>query len=356
MPQPVTSGDGGAVTFELGGMGPNLSDVAVAVSRDGSVAIGTAVVGYNDIIGPNSRNYEPMVWKAGAAAEQLPCPGTSPCVGICGEANGVSGDGSVVVGYCNDDQVGGLSHAFRTLPSGLDLFGPAGSIAYGANADGSVLIGTYTPDGSNDAGVITSSPFRWTNGGLQDLGGLPESGGIAIASVSGDGSSVAGSYFDAQSHAQGFLWTLTSGFQPIAVPQGGTFYVERMSSDGAVLVGKTDLGAAIWSKRDGFTLLGCSQCAALGTNRDGSVVVGGFLESPAITSAARFSYEGGFIWDARNGVRDLLVLLRNAGVDLGDIDQLDARDISDDGTVIVGQAHHPGTSENWEAFRATLPR
>jgi uncharacterized membrane protein len=318
------------------------------------VAIGIAVVGYNDILGPNYRNYEPLVWKAGTAAEQLPCPGSSPCVGICGVAAGVSGDGSVVVGYCNDDQ--GMGRAFRTSPSGLDLFGPPGSLASGANADGSVLVGTYTLDGPNDAGVSPLDLFRWTNGGLQDLGRIPGDDGMLVGGVSSDGSIVGGSYMDAQSHLQAFLWNSTGGLQSVPMPQGGTFNVSRMNSDGTVLVGRTDRGGAIWSQRDGLTLLGCSTCVVFGTNRDGSVVVGGESETPADSSAAFTIAANAFVWDATHGMRDLMTILRNAGLDLGDIDDLDARDISDDGTVIVGQAHHPGTNETWEAFRATLPK
>jgi hypothetical protein len=103
-------------------------------------------------------------------------------------------------------------------------------------------------------------------------------------------------------------------------------------------------------------LLGCSTCVVFGTNRDGSVVVGGESETPADSSAAFTIAANAFVWDATHGMRDLMTILRNAGLDLGDIDDLDARDISDDGTVIVGQAHHPGTNETWEAFRATLPK
>lgn len=353
-PNAVTSGEGGAVTFALGGMGPNLSNIANAVSRDGSVVVGTTVVGYNDTLAPLYRNYEPMVWKAGAAPQLLNCPGSSTCEGLCGGASGVSGDGSVVVGDCYDGA--GVPRAFRASSNGLDIFGAPWSDASGANADGSVVIGTLSPSDPGDAGTPPLSSFRWTNGELQDLGRGPGADGVDVSGVSSDGSIAAGSYTDERSYLQPFLWSAATGLRSVQLTQVTTFQVRRMSSDGTVLVGRTDRGAAIWSESDGLTLLGCSGCAAFGVNRDGSVVVGGDTEVAASGNASFATSGNAFVWDASHGRRDLLTMLKSEGADLGDVDQLAAYDVSDDGTVIVGQAHHPGTSENWEAFRATLPR
>ncbi len=344
--------DAGTAKFELGGR-PDLPSIAYAVSRDGKVVVGSAVTGYSTSPIPNEPVVEPMLWRAGTSATTLACPGSPPCTaGNCGEALGANYDGSVVVGHCSDQAVG-ADRAFRTQRDGIDMFGPAGSIAYGVNTDGTVIVGTFLSGTANDAGVFSQQPFRWTKFGFGGLGGFPDSNKSIARSVSGDGSTVIGVYTDASDQAHSFVWTAAGGRTQI--PDGSDpFFAVRVSSDGSTVVGSTPIGATVIAL--GVRLpIGCSRCMAFGTNRDGSIVVGGDADStPATTSAASAANPSAFIWNSPDTLRDLLTTLKDAGADLGDIDQLDARDVSDDGTVIVGQAHHAGANV-WQAFRAVLP-
>jgi len=93
---------------------------------------------------------------------------------------------------------------------------------------------------------------------------------------------------------------------------------------------------------------------ALAVSLDGSVVVG---------RAQRIIDDGGgtchfgetksiaMIWDPYNGARDLKQVLENDyGLDLSDWILTEAKDISDDGTVIVGTGEHNGVPEGWVAI------
>ena len=84
-------------------------------------------------------------------------------------ALGVSGNGSVVVGYVA--RVGTDTRAFaRTATSGMQDLGTLGgnnSEAYAASFDGLVVVGRAT--NSNNY----YRPFRWTSGGMADLGTFP---------------------------------------------------------------------------------------------------------------------------------------------------------------------------------------
>ncbi len=85
-------------------------------------------------------------------------------------ANGVSADGSVVVGWATN--AAGQWRAFRSTAAGGmqdlgTLPGGYGSAAYGVSADGAVVVGWA----ENAAGYDRA--FRWmAAGGMQDLGTL----------------------------------------------------------------------------------------------------------------------------------------------------------------------------------------
>ena len=109
-------------------------------------------------------------------------------LGILGQAFGVSGNGSVVVG---------ASNAFRWTAAGgmrdLGTLGGVGSSAYDVSADGSVVVG----DSQDASGQ--SRAFRWTaSGGMQNLStiysGSIDSGSYFVFAnaISADGLHVVG--------------------------------------------------------------------------------------------------------------------------------------------------------------------
>lgn len=147
---------------------------AYAVSADGRV-----VVGLMD----TSDGFRAFRW-TDAGTDDL----GSPFGGTLSFAQGISDDGTVVVGASADSsgnlqafrwtQAGGMVNLGR-LPGGLS------SHANDANADGSVVVGR------SESGVGTRA-FRWTEAGMVDLGALP--GGVRSLAfgVNADGSVVVG--------------------------------------------------------------------------------------------------------------------------------------------------------------------
>src|SRR6266849_4422667 len=99
-----------------------------------------------------------------AAAQSFQGLGSLPGASWSG-SNGVSADGSTVVGYSG--QTG-----FRwTAALGMQDLGATGAFtssnAIGASQDGSVVVGSLE-------GPTSAHAFRWTTGGgMQDLGVLP---------------------------------------------------------------------------------------------------------------------------------------------------------------------------------------
>jgi probable HAF family extracellular repeat protein len=129
---------------------------------------------------------------------------------------GVSGDGSVIVGWALS---GGVRHPFRwTSGSGLvDLGLPAGASAAGASAvspDGSIIVG-QTSTG-------TAGCFVWDSGhGLRDLRGLLLSQGVtngldtvtltSATAISADGVTIVGAARDEQGVSHGYIARLGNG-------------------------------------------------------------------------------------------------------------------------------------------------
>ena len=154
-------------------------------------------------------------------------------------ANGVSADGSVIVGA--SESVNG-TEAFRWTESGGmvglgDL--PGGffqSYANGVSADGSVIVGTSYGDYGSEA-------FRWTeSGGMVGLGDLPGSSFYSSANgVSADGSVIVG-----YSEGQAFRWTQETGM----VSLKETLIGAGLDVSGWSLTSANALSA------DGFTIVG----------------------------------------------------------------------------------------------------
>ena len=91
-------------------------------------------------------------------------------------ANGVSGDGSVVVGSFED--ASGVEHAFRwTAGKGVEDLGTMGgrkARAEAISADGLVVVGIVFYANNNDGHA-----FRWTAAkGVEDLGTMGGVGGV----------------------------------------------------------------------------------------------------------------------------------------------------------------------------------
>jgi probable HAF family extracellular repeat protein len=179
------------------------------------------------------------------------------------------------------------------------------------------------------------------------LGDLPGGDGYSEAhAISADGLTVVGAGWGADGTGA-FRWTAIDGIEGLGRLPGGSFSsAEAVSVDGSAIVGWSGTtGAAFeafrWSRSDGMVGLGFLPgggyvgSQAWGTSADGSLIVGASDSSTGYAQAFRWTQTEGMV-----GLPDLS----------GGDEFSEARDVSGDGTVIVGR----GTSESGaEACRWT---
>jgi len=295
------------------------------------------------------------------------------------EANGVSGDGSVVVGFAwvssSDNK------AFRWTAQGgyqiLPEFGPGQTRANDASFDGSVVVGQsqfaaarwtgsgveqlplYDSSAVNADGTVVVDYQRWVAPGTtNDFGSL---GGLSTRAnnVSADGE-VAVGYSETTGgnrFVHAFRWTPTGGIKDLGVTSGTESIAWGISGDGAVVVGEARDQSGFWRAFRWTSSIGMRDMGTLGgpmshaaeASRDGSVIIGWSLTSGSSAS------NHAFWWTAKTGMRDLKNELEARGVDgLDNWLLYAATGVSDDGSVIVGVAVNTVTHE-WQPFRAVLP-
>jgi probable HAF family extracellular repeat protein len=287
--------------------------VIVAPSASAGVSFATAIsADGSEVAGWASDWSIPLLWTRVAGALSLTAP---PSFGFGGVFYGLSDDGSTAVGATVSRVAGPppfppteVTEAMRwTNADGVESLphlepGDQGSFAYGASADGAVVVGfDTTPNGRQ--------PVLWNQGGVQLLGNLPGATSGAANDVSADGTVVVGNS-DSDQGGEAFRWTEAEGMK-------GLGFLSGRSRSGASAV-----------TADGLTVVGSSE---------------GFIGSG-----------GAFIWDAVHGMRDLRdVLVNEYGLDLTGWSLDSASDISGDGLAIVGAGTDPqGYAEAWIA---TLP-
>jgi len=361
----TASSVGAQATFTgLGDLpGGGFASQARAVSADGSVVVGVSDSG-DATVGDEAFRWENgvMVGLGGIPAccrggRCLP-PNIDPCAS---EANGVSADGSVIVGASGGVALRWQGGVMTELTD--DCSGPIADIGSGTasavSADGSVIVGSC------------GEAFRWTElDGAVLLGTL--SGGTSGSSgrgVSTDGSVVVGSSSAAGSPgvpAPGCLPTKGDGNVDEAfrwedgvldrlgdLPRGAFLSeASAASADGAVVAGssQSDLCSEAFRWEDGVmtglgSLPGAIASQARAVSADGSLIVGEatFELSPLQTEA--------FLWNETDGIRSLAsVLMDDFGIDLSGWTLTRASGISADRRTIVGEGVNPsGFPEGWIA-------
>ena len=314
-----------AATPSFQGLG---SGNATAVSADGSTVVGVV-------------SGQPFRWTSAGGKQVL---GHLPGGGPPNFVRGISGDGSVIVGYGQNSNAS--FEAFRwTSWGGMQglgfVSGASASNAWAISGDGSVIAGA--------SGQVAS---RWTaSGGVQPLGAVGTGRG-----VNADGSVIVGVFTNNAGNAEAFRWTSGGGVQGLGDLPGGSFdsLAAGISADGSTIVGVSGQEAFRWTSAGGMQGLGdvpsLSYSSATAVSNDGSIIVGEAGGSPA----------GGddrtaFIWDAAHGMRNLRdVLVNEYGFDLTDWTRLgSANGISADGTTIVGWGYTATGAQ--EAWRAVVP-
>ena len=201
-------------------------------------------------------------------------------------------------------------------------------------------------DVSNDGSVVVGqsstpqySAFRWTAAtGAVELSSPPDKIASGVF-VSGNGSIMAGTDFSGA--ARTFRRTEAGGTEYLSLPAGAQWSsTEGISSDGKTIVGDVDFGNSRkvfhWTAETGTVpiegLGAYSESRAV--SADGSVITGATMGGDA---------QRAFRWTAAGGMVSLGTLGTGASIGFG---------VNSDGSVIVGGASRPGSSE-FEAFRWT---
>lgn len=258
----------------LGTIPAGLRYFGYAVNQDGSTAAGVCVV---------SGAGHACRWGAdGAMADLGNLPSTNVAMGFA-----ISGDGLTVGG---GPSTGGVGHAFiaTTIGGIVDL----GTLP-GAPADATSALFALDQSGSTGAGFSGTSggsrAIRWESetNTMTDLGVLPGGTTSEANAISQNGGFIAGTCV-LPGGARAFRWSAGTGMQDLGVASGrGTSIANGISGDGLVVVGNDEGSAVFWTPSLGMVdlrtyLIGrgvnmtgwSTLTAAYGVSSDGRTIVG----------------------------------------------------------------------------------
>lgn len=297
-----------------------LADTPV-LSDDGTI---TVFYGFD----PNS-NITPIVWDESGfryVTDDLPA-------GNYWGSYAVSQDGRTIVGDTFVDPK--QRSAFVWTSNGVTYLdnlaiivneGTPSSTATAVNDDGTVVVGNSISADNAQHAVL------WSRGAITDLGMLNSKATTARA-ISGDGSTVLLNTEDHQDFAIYSNATITglTGFSKAGQ--------KAFSYDGSVLVGSSSTSHALrvvdgtvhdLGVPDGFDFSGADF-----VSRDGTVVVGNLYKASVDGILHVFRWQDDVMTDIGT---------------LGEGEDIIAKDISGDASVIVGQAYLDAQSTSWTAF------
>ena len=263
-------------------------------------------------------------------------------------ATALSGDGTTLVGR---------GPAFRYRGPGtyqsLGSFGPyPNAEANGVNGDGNVVVG----EAFNSVGT-SGEAWRWTPGGMQGLGRTrPGHTYSSARAVSRDGGTIVGFSGGGGAPTEAFLWTAGGGMQVLPLPVGDIFggSASAVNHDGSIIVGNTGLPGsppAIWRNAEEPTILpipvGWANAGARVLSDDGTIVAGQ-ARNPSFEQEA-------WIWTQTRGSESLMSYLTFQGVAVpAGWKFASVVGLSADGRTIVGVGNNP-TEGIGGTFVATVP-
>jgi probable HAF family extracellular repeat protein len=308
----------------LGVLPGQSSSSARRVSEDGSTVVGSS--------------YYPYRWTRTTGMQQLAT--------YRGLSEGVTADGSVVVGWLLDDI---HYRAFRwTAQTGTVILSrlpdASSSVASDITPDGRWIFGDSNPLPCCVEGYVHAVRWDGNTLQLQDLGFLRGYGLTKPWSAAANGAACVGSAWPP--HNRAFRWTESGGMQDLGTLGGQQSDAWDVSADGTVVVGRAQDSsnqwrAFIWREGIGMQALptpsGWSASVAFALAADGTIV-GAALDASGQWHATRWTTNG---FENLNQTYAWLLL--------GGSRLMAARDISANGRYIVGTGYNAATGRE-EAF------
>lgn len=320
------------------------SNVVKAINDDGTVAVGGGWVFGGSI----AWRYTTLT-----GMQRLETGG----VGVTDSSNArdINGKGDIVVGEAytlNEAGTGSKEIAFRwTAGTGMVDIGsliPGGEAsANGVSSDGTKIVGDAQYGENYDRHA-----FLWHNDVMTDLGSLYGDGVSVANAISSDGNVIVGSSASNVllegigtpiNHA--FKYDSENGMVDLGVLSidgvQSESWANAVSADGGVIVGASSAllygrnsHAVMWDS-DGIHDIHSAAAEtsnAHGINGDGSVIVGSMTIEPGLSAR-----EHAFRWTAETGMQSVEAWLADNDVIVGEaVATQSARDVSKDGTVVVG--------------------
>ncbi len=265
------------------------------VANTGSV-VGTGYVGVF---------HSAFRWSQGSGFELL---GSLPG-GTTNWANGISDDGSVIIGASNSASgVQATRWTQASGPTGLGSLPGYGSNATAISGDGSTIWGTSTPTYNE----VASGP-GWRMNGSGTLIGLGSDVSVPF-DASGDGSVIVGAKVLSPLSGTPTRWDSSGNAILLGPPpdpmQGGV--ASAVSSDGQTIVGGNLGNAVMWDANGQMTPIGhisdkVRSLYAMDVNQDGSIIVGDSLRQLNANTLA----PDAFVWTPEIGMRRLIDAVAN---------------------------------------------
>ena len=309
-------------------LGGNPYSDMLALSSSGKIAVG--------FIATPANNNQAGAWTVSHGLIALPIP-FSQTEGMS-NAQGVSSDGRYIVGYVMPENSSLMQGVLWTDASKLTYLTPlaAGTDYYanGISADGSIIVGTASDKNNNEHAVYWD---RVANT-IHDLGSFSHSSSQYSNAIAAnrDGSVIVGSSTNFAGVTQGFRWTTQAGMVELQ-SLGGTSQATGVSDTGRIIGystnAKNEGRAVYWDKnkiRDLGTLRadnsGSSSAQAISAT--GKVIVGAADDDIQRT---------GFIWKEDAGMYSVNEWLKYAHVQANSMSVKSVNAISADSETIAGQ-------------------
>lgn len=235
-----------------------------------------------------------------------------------------------------------LSDPFEQLGTLIGVTNTSENRPTGISGDGSIVVGYSSGDYSASPNSYIYHAFKWTAvtgirdlGTLSDTGGVPDNNGESRAfGISADGSTIVGSSLTVGRDDHAVYWKAGTGIVDMGTIAGHTSRAYAVSANGSVIVGTSTIAgdgyrAFRWQAGPGMVALptlGGSSASALGVSADGSVIVGSSFTT-------RDAHVHAFRW------------VSDTTTDLGTLSGGNtsiARSVSADGTVAVGYSSNAG--------------